>query len=134
MYTKILLCPLILYYILFQTANALKEDGTRLWCYECNGLDNNCTVGLLGTKKECPPSTTSCYKSWTVETSPKTKRKCADDRKYETKCNDALYGQMSMLACYCKEDFCNSAMKIQNTIWILGVPFIYTAIVKHFLY
>ena len=83
MYTKILLCPLILYYILFQTgmyvlslvllfppphfildeiyfvlANALKEDGTRLWCYECNGLDNNCTVGLLGTKKECPPSTT----------------------------------------------------------------------------
>ena len=44
--------------IYFVLANALKEDGTRLWCYECNGLDNNCTVGLLGTKKECPPSTT----------------------------------------------------------------------------
>eukprot|EP00093_Oithona_nana_P013858 13858.XXX_247224_246558_1 [CDS] Oithona nana genome sequencing. len=86
------------------------KDSCAIKCYQCYGLDNTCTVGLLGNKTECPPTTTSCYKSWTVETSPMTKRKCGDERVYEQKCNDVLFGQMSMLACYCSsEDFCNTA-------------------------
>ena len=79
-------------------------SGYTIRCYQCDGEDNLCTVGLLGDKIECPKSTKSCYKSWTgkiaffnakscdwlifnvvssiVETSPLTKRKCADDREY----------------------------------------------------
>ena len=41
------------------------KDSCAIKCYQCYGLDNTCTVGLLGNKTECPPTTTSCYKSWT---------------------------------------------------------------------
>ena len=46
-----------------------------------------------------------------MESSPKLKRKCADEREYEDdgECQDVLDGQMSMLACYCDNDLCNSA-------------------------
>ena len=46
---------------------------------------------------------------FSVESSPKTKRKCADDREYPDECHDVIFGQMSMLACYCQEPFCNSS-------------------------
>ena len=40
-------------------------SGYTIHCYQCDGEDNLCTVGLLGDKIECPKSTKSCYKSWT---------------------------------------------------------------------
>ena len=40
-------------------------SGYTIRCYQCDGEDNLCTVGLLGDKIECPKSTKSCYKSWT---------------------------------------------------------------------
>ena len=35
-------------------------------------------------------------------------------------CRDALFGQTSMLACYCSDqDFCNSGIKIGKNTWIV---------------
>lgn len=95
--------------IILSSFYILAADAIR--CYTCDsGDDNLCTVGLLGKKVECPAETKSCYKSWTVETSPLTKRKCGDERAYANGCKDVLFGQNSMLACYCnEEDYCNSA-------------------------
>jgi len=46
----------------------------------------------------------------TVETAPKTKRKCGSKNVLENECRDVLYGQNSMLACYCNEnDYCNGS-------------------------
>merc|ERR1711981_643815 len=96
------------------------QKGYTIQCYQCNGEDNLCSIGLLGDKIDCPKSSKSCYKSWTVETSPLTKRKCADDRDYPEECRDALFGQTSMLACYCSDqDFCNSGIKIGKNTWIV---------------
>ena len=53
--------------------------------------------------------------SFSVESSPRTKRKCADDLVYDDACHDVIFGQMSMLACYCKEDFCNTATMVSKT-------------------
>ena len=52
---------------------------------------------------------------FSVESSPGIKRKCADEREYKDECHDVLFGQMSMLACYCKEDLCNSATLASQT-------------------
>ena len=34
-------------------------------CYECQGEDNLCQVGLLGERVTCSPGVKHCYKSWT---------------------------------------------------------------------
>ncbi len=58
--------------------------------------------------------------SISVETSPLTKRKCADDRVYETECRDVLFGQLSMLACFCSDqDFCNGAATSGHPLEVL---------------
>ena len=51
--------------LLFMVWVTIIKDSWGIKCYQCYGVDNECTVGLLGNKTECPPTTTSCYKSWT---------------------------------------------------------------------
>ena len=47
--------------------------------------------------------------SFSVESSPKTKRKCGSKTEVENECKDVLFGANMMLACYCNEhDYCNS--------------------------
>ena len=116
--TSIWIHEIMLHFILLCLFCLLLPQGNYgLQCYQCGDSksDYECMVGLLGDKVNCSSTTTSCYKSWTVESSPRTKRKCADDKEYDDACHDVIFGQMSMLACYCQEDFCNSATLVSKT-------------------
>lgn len=89
-------------------------------CYKCLGEDNLCRPGLLGKKTECKPDVTHCLKTWTVETSPKTKRNCGTNKligpKVLNKCKDLLFGANTMLYCPCNEtNYCNSAGRVHPT-------------------
>ena len=47
---------------------------------------------------------------FSVESSPKTKRKCGSKNEVENECKDVLFGANTMLACYCDDhDYCNAA-------------------------
>jgi len=122
---------IIMLYFIFLCLFCLLPQGTYgIKCYQCEGNDNKCDVGLLGVKEDCPSSTTSCYKSWTVESSPITKRKCADERVYDDVCSDVLEGQMSMVACYCGTDFCNSATSASAAILITMLSLVIFIIIQ----
>ena len=73
------------------------------------------------------------YNIFSVESSPKTARKCADDLIYDNNpnCHDVIFGQMSMLACYCSEDFCNSATFQRNTLTTIFIATLSILIFAH---
>jgi len=81
-------------------------------CYKCLGEDNMCEPGRLGIKEPCKDDVTHCLKTWTVETSPKTKRSCGTSKIVESKCKDLLFGANTMLYCPCHTDYCNSAGRL----------------------
>jgi len=124
------LTVLVLAVLLPATVHSIK-------CYECQGEDNLCQVGLLGERVTCSPGVKHCYKSWTVETQPQTKRKCGSHREMENKCIDHLHEQtpygMLMLACYCNEgDYCNSANsdRFSRANMALVLPVLLTALLS----
>jgi len=84
-------------------------------CYECQKDDFLCSPGLLGQKVPCKPEVTHCIKTWTVETSPKTKRSCGTSKVVESKCKDLLFGANTMLYCPCHTDYCNPAGRLLPT-------------------
>ena len=60
--------------------------------------------------------------SVSVESSPKTKRKCGSKNELENECKDVLFGANTMLACYCNEhDYCNTAVGSNNSNLILTI-------------
>jgi len=88
-----------------------------LSCYKCMGEDNLCSPGRLGEKVDCKPDVTHCLKTWTVETSPKTKRSCGTSKYVGNKCKDLLFGANTMLYCPCNNtNYCNSAGHLQNLL------------------
>jgi len=96
-------------------------------CYTCQAEDNICLPGRLGEKTQCKPDVKHCLKTWTVETSPKTKRHCGNSKLLENKCRDVLFGANTMLYCPCNEtDFCNAAGRLHPT------NFLHTFIPKHY--
>jgi len=94
----------------------LPSIAIALECYECTGEDHLCSPGLLGKKSICKPDVTHCLKTWTVETSPKTKRACGTSKYVGNKCKDLLFGQNTMLYCPCNNtNFCNAAGSLHST-------------------
>ena len=75
------------------------------------------------------------FNIFSVESSPKTARKCADDLIYDNNpnCHDVIFGQMSMLACYCSEDFCNSATFQRNTLTTIFIATLSILIFAHWI-
>eukprot|EP00095_Tigriopus_kingsejongensis_P003860 maker-scaffold20_size707684-snap-gene-6.16 protein:Tk03860 transcript:maker-scaffold20_size707684-snap-gene-6.16-mRNA-1 annotation:"PREDICTED: uncharacterized protein LOC103578685" len=103
--------PMILSVLLILTT--WLQEGTAIVCHVCHAKRGNICqpYELWGNRTECPNGVTTCYKSWSVEADPKTRRKCGSrlDVPDEGSCAEALEGANKIMLCKCGEDLCNGA-------------------------
>ncbi|TRY75725.1 hypothetical protein TCAL_04956 [Tigriopus californicus] len=102
------------------------DEGGAINCYVCSDKrDNICKpFELWGNRTQCPSGVTTCYKSWSVEADPKTRRKCGSqmDEPDQGSCEEALEGANKIILCKCGDDLCNGSPRVQGVFGAVLTP------------